>query len=215
MLGGWLLHRLLEGEPLDLFLLVSSAAALLGSAGQAHYAAANAFLDALAHLRRAAGKPASSLAWGPWADIGMAAQAGRGESLARRGLGSIRPEEGLDLLARLIARDPVHVGIVPVDWERLFEAYPAYRGAPLLAEVAGARGGTAVADGGAAAVLAALRAAGPEARLPSLQALLAGQVARVVGLPPSQLDPHAPLNPSLGVDSLLAAEGAGSSGTWG
>jgi thioesterase domain-containing protein/acyl carrier protein len=202
VLGGWLLHRLLDDDPLDFFVLFSSAAALLGSAGQAHYAAANAFLDALAHLRRAEGKPASSLAWGPWAEIGMAAQAGRGESLARRGLGSLRPEEGLDLLGRLLARDPVHAGIVPVDWERLFDAFPAYRRAPLLREIAG---DGAAAEAGAASVLAALRAAGPAERLAHLQALLAGQVGRVVGLPPAQLDPHVPLS-SLGVDSLMAAE---------
>ena len=104
VLGAWLLHRLLEREPLDFFLLFSSAAALLGSAGQANYAAANGFLDALAHLRRAEGKPASSLAWGPWAEVGMAAT--QGDRLARRGLGSIPTEQGLEILERLLAAIP-------------------------------------------------------------------------------------------------------------
>ena len=199
VLGAWLLHRLVD-EPLDFFLLFSSAAALLGSAGQANYAAANGFLDALAHLRRAEGKPASSLAWGPWAEVGMAAD--RGERMARRGLGSIPTEQGLEVLERLLARDPIHAGIVPVDWDRLLAAFPSYRDAPLLRGVVRAGPGE---EAGAAAVLASLRAARPEERLPRLQALLAEQVGRVVGLPAAQLDPLRPLN-NLGVDSLLAAE---------
>ena len=199
VLGAWLLHRLVD-EPLDFFLLFSSAAALLGSAGQANYAAANGFLDALAHLRRAEGKPASSLAWGPWAEVGMAAE--RGDRLARRGLGSIPTEQGLEVLERLLARDPIHAGIVPVDWDRLLAAFPTYRDAPLLRDVVRAGPGE---EAGAVAVLASLRAARPEERLPRLQALLAEQVGRVVGLPAAQLDPLRPLN-DLGVDSLLAAE---------
>ena len=205
VLGAWLLHRLLDREPLDFFLLFSSAAALLGSAGQANYAAANAFLDVLAHLRRGEGKPASSLAWGPWAEVGLAARDGRGERMARRGLVGIPPEQGLEVLERLLARDPVHVGIVAVDWERLLAAFPAYRAAPLLRDVAAEETGPGPGGGGAAAVLAALRAAPPAERRPQLQALLAEQVGRVVGLPAAQLDPRRPLN-DLGVDSLMAAE---------
>lgn len=201
VLGGWLLHRLVD-EPLDFFVLFSSAAALLGSAGQANYAAANSFLDALAHLRRAEGKPASSLAWGPWAGVGMAEE--RGERFGRRGISSIPTAQGLEILERLLAHRPVHAGIVPVDWERLLAAFPAYRNAPLLRGIVEER--SAVHDDGKAAnTLAALRAAKPEERLQRLQALLAEQVGRVVGLPAAQLDPLRPMN-DLGVDSLMAAE---------
>ncbi len=63
VIGGWLLHQLLANHPLDFFVLFSSASALLGQPGQGNYAAANAFLDTLAHYRRAQGRPALTINW--------------------------------------------------------------------------------------------------------------------------------------------------------
>src|SRR5690606_5224777 len=74
--GGYLLDRLTGGDPLDFFVLLSSAASVLGSPGQANHAAANAFLDLLARERRTRGLPGLSINWGPWAEVGAAA--GRG-----------------------------------------------------------------------------------------------------------------------------------------
>src|SRR6185295_20034447 len=71
--GAWHLHNASAEQPLDWFCSFSSAAALLGSPGQGAYAAANSWLDAFTHWRRAEGLPATAIAWGAWAQIGRAA----------------------------------------------------------------------------------------------------------------------------------------------
>ncbi len=114
--GAWNLHRCTADRDLDLFVLYSSAASLIGSAGQANYAAANACLDALAHARRAAGLPALSVNWGPWAETGMAQRLGLLDHLAAAGIPPLAPDEALDVLERLLGQAPPQVAVMRVDW---------------------------------------------------------------------------------------------------
>ncbi|MBV8312886.1 MAG: SDR family NAD(P)-dependent oxidoreductase, partial [Planctomycetaceae bacterium] len=99
MIGGWLLHRATLGDELDHFVLFSSILSLMGSPGQSNYTAANAFLDALAGHRQAAGLPAVTLNWGPWAESGLATASGnRGEAIWKtRGTRYIPPDHGIEV----------------------------------------------------------------------------------------------------------------------
>ena len=86
--GAWNLHTATADQPLDWYCSLSSAAALVGSPGQGAYAAANSWLDAFTHWRRAQGLPATAIAWGPWAQIG------RATALAESSDVAIRPNRG-------------------------------------------------------------------------------------------------------------------------
>ncbi|MET8414112.1 type I polyketide synthase, partial [Streptomyces sp. NPDC005195] len=109
--GGWLLHELTADHDLTAFVLFSSAAGLLGGAGQANYAAANTVLDALAQHRHGQGLPATSLAWTLWAgDDGMTGGLSEDDirRIAASGLPAITAEQGLDLLdAALTTGEPL------------------------------------------------------------------------------------------------------------
>ncbi|MBN3454289.1 type I polyketide synthase [Mycobacterium sp. DSM 3803] len=106
--GAWNLHEATAGQPLDWFCSFSSAAALVGSPGQGAYAAANSWLDAFAHWRRAQGLPATSIAWGAWSEIGQ------GRHLAQDQAMAIHPEDGAYAFDMLLRHDRAHTGYAPV-----------------------------------------------------------------------------------------------------
>jgi len=208
VIGGWLLHRLLEDAPLDFFVLFSSAGSLLGQPGQGNYAAANAFLDALAHHRRAQGRPALSVNWGAWTELGFADTAG-GKRLAARlalvGIRSMAPAQALAVMERLLRQDATQVAAVPVDWRQYRQFYSVVSESPLLSQLASEETDVQTQAGHPGEKRDTLLAAEPAARPGLLQSYLSDQVARVLGLSASRLDVEQPLS-NLGLDSLMAVE---------
>lgn len=202
--GAWNLHRQTRDLSLDFFVLFSSVAALMGSAGQGNYAAANQFLDMLAHARRAQGLPALSINWGSWSDVGMAARLG--EQHRRRweaaGLRMIAPDAGLRAMHDLMARaESPRVAVMPLDFSVLVAPLP-----PLLLGLVTPRDGASANTRDGAGSLRRLRAAPPTERGALLERLLAEQLMRVLA-PGSDYRPESDRTLlELGMDSLMAVE---------
>ncbi|MET9342162.1 SDR family NAD(P)-dependent oxidoreductase [Nonomuraea sp. NPDC003804] len=130
------LHELTSGDDLDWFALFSSAAGVLGSPGQAGYAAANAVLDALAHHRRAEGLPAVSFDWGPWAAGMAAAWETDNDRELRTAARAILPDAGAAAFASLAAGERAQPVVLPFDLRNLAQFYPSDTGRSFLSEIA-------------------------------------------------------------------------------
>ncbi len=129
--AAWRLHVLSRAHPLDHFVLFSSTTALWGAAGLAHYAAANAFLDALAHFRRAKGLRATVVNWGAWEEM-RALPAAERERAARAGLRPMPPAAALEALECVLGAGVCQAVVADVDWSVFKPAYESQRPRPLL-----------------------------------------------------------------------------------
>jgi acyl transferase domain-containing protein/acyl carrier protein len=199
--GAWNLHRLTLEDDLDFFVLFSSAASVLGSPGQGNYVAANAFLDALAHHRRALGMPALAINWGAWTEVGLATRSDRVEHLTRQGIMPFTPEQGVRLMERMLERDVVQCMGVAMDWGKLLGSYTPPVLSKLSEEVLAGDSPTKKES----SVRKDILATEPEERRRLVERFLVEQIAQVLKCSPTKVDAHQPLN-RLGIDSLMAVE---------
>ncbi|MDI5966648.1 type I polyketide synthase, partial [Streptantibioticus silvisoli] len=209
--GATTLDELTADLALDAFVLFSSIAGVWGSAGQAAYAAANAHLDALARNRAARGLAATSIAWGPWADSGMAAGDEAADYLRRRGLRALPPQLAVDALGRLAGTDDPCRTVADVAWDRFGATFTATRPSALFAELpeagpADTDGTTAASDAAGSQLRARLAALTPAERTRHLLDQVRDTMATVLGHPdPRAIEPWTPFA-DLGFDSLTAVE---------
>ncbi|MBI3243491.1 MAG: SDR family NAD(P)-dependent oxidoreductase [Chloroflexi bacterium] len=204
--GAWALHQLTQKMALDFFVMFSSGASVWGSQGLAHYAAANHFLDALAHHRRASGLPALAVNWGWWAGDGLAT-----DDLARLftqvGLSAMPPEKAAAAMGYLLETGATQQVVAAVDWGIFRPVYEARRTRPLLEHPAAltktmTEPSAKAPDGFARR----LQEAAPHERSEILFGYVREQVARVLGFTtPESLDARQGFF-KIGMDSMMAVQ---------
>ncbi|MEV0882011.1 type I polyketide synthase, partial [Micromonospora echinofusca] len=208
VLGAVHLDAACRGRDLDAFVVFSSVAGVWGGGGQAGYAAGNALLDALVTARRAAGLPATALAYGPWAEDGMATGE-TADGLRRRGFSPLAPDAAVAALGRWVNAPEAAPVIVDVDWSRFVTAFTAARPSHLFDRVAPAaaeqpeRPESAAATDGLRNRLATLSATGQEALLVDL---VRAEAAAVLGHSTTDQVPAGRAFRELGFDSLAAVQ---------
>jgi acyl transferase domain-containing protein/acyl carrier protein len=201
--GAWNLHQLTAGQPLEFFVMFSSVSSLTGSSGQTGYAAANAFLDALACYRRSNGLTALSINWGGWAETGMAARSG----LQKRNtpITLMRVDLALTAMGQAMLSDFAQICIADVDWDIYRTLYGTR---PFLSQV-GTSPEIGAPDKGVrpGERLYEQLFDAPESTRPGLiQDFVQVLAARILELPPGRrIDPQQALT-ELGLDSLMALE---------
>ncbi|MFI1801860.1 beta-ketoacyl synthase N-terminal-like domain-containing protein [Streptomyces sp. NPDC020379] len=224
--GGWVLHRLFADQPLDFFVLFSSAVSFLSGLALSHqlgaYAAANAFTDALGAYRLSLSLPATVVNWGYWTETGLAARlsAASGHDVRPQGLLPIHPRQAPGLFAEVLAAHGQVVQL-PADWDAYAEAYPEDAHKPLLRDVLG----TKPVPSKPGAAVSAPRPSAPPVTAPArpetksapttplrsaqredvsdVEEQLVACLAHVLSVEPTRIDRGRSLN-RMGMDSLMA-----------
>ena len=208
--GAMNLERATRGSNLDFFALFSSISSLMGSAGQANYAAANGWLDGFARYLRNHGKNGVSIHWGPWAEVGMASDLVKSGYMEERGALGITPKEGMELFGAIVREGKSEMAVFPADWGKFVPNYPKGEqnfynkvATVVSAPQASSRSNTNLSS---TSDIVNKIVNAPEADRKDLMAsFLQIEVAKVLGLDEKKVDVRQGLM-SMGMDSLLAVE---------
>jgi 1-acyl-sn-glycerol-3-phosphate acyltransferase len=205
--GGWNLHRATATRSLDHFVLFSSITSVYGNARQGSYAAANAFLDALAAYRHAQALPALSINFGVFAGVGYVAERQELTAfLARQGQSGLPVARAFAAMAALMQAHTVHAAVSDTNWRVWADWNPAAGNSPKFSLVVQARGEDESArPRESGRVVDQLVACPAESRGEEAARLLCRSVARILGAAPDRVEAGAPLT-EMGMDSLMAVE---------
>ena len=203
--GAWLLHKGTQDLLLDCFVMFSSMSGIFGNPAQGNYSAANAFLDSLAHHRRALGLPALTMDWGVLGGEGYVARNERvAEFLERQGTTALSPGEVMSLLESSLVAGHTQVAAIRVDWAKWRQFFRSMQESPLLerilASVEGQEGGGVTSDW-----RLKIESTAQEDREPIIAAAVRDVVGSVLRVKPDSLRDDQPLT-DLGLDSLMGVE---------
>ena len=204
--GAWHLHSQTQDLPLDFFVLFSSVASIIGSPGQSNYAAANAFMDGLAHHRKQQGLVATAINWGPWADVGMAASDVVLQRLMKDGWQPMNASQGCDFIGHLLkARDLPQAAVLPIDWGQFAASIPGASDWSTLSHLVPKERSSPLIGNAAELAAQRVKEASPDQRIDLISSYLLERIAQTLRVPPADLDEFAQLG-DLGVDSLTSVE---------
>lgn len=206
MLGAYHLHQLTRELDLDFFVLFSSATTLFGNPGQGNYVAANAYLEALAETRRAAGLPALCVRWGALDDVGFLA---RNEQIkaalqSRMGGAALHSGAALDVLEALMVDNRSGLGVLELDWKALSRFLPTSR-APRFSELAqgGSHGDSEAED--TETIQRLLTELSRDELIAAFSEMLKEEVGEILRIATEKIDEHQSMF-NMGLDSLMGVE---------
>ncbi|WP_157195581.1 SDR family NAD(P)-dependent oxidoreductase, partial [Nocardia tenerifensis] len=202
--GAWHLHKHTLDRELDAFVMFSSMSWNVGTPGQANYAAANGFLEALATHRHELGLPALTVNWGAMAEVGFVAR-NKLDTLARLGWTPISPDRALDFVGRCLAHGVTSTSVFGVNWAKMNQVMPIIRSSPRLAHLAMADSVGSASAGGTEGLRAELLELEEGLRQPRLVEALSQQISRIFDMPIDRLAHDVALT-DLGMDSLMAGQ---------
>ena len=204
--GAWLLHEETKAMDLDCFVMFSSVSSIFGNPAQGNYAAANAFLDSLAHHRRALGLPALAINWGVLGGEGYVARNERvAEFLARQGTAALTPKEVTSLMESFLTANATQMAAIRVDWAKWRQSFRGMQDNPLVQRIFESGVEVQEAGGGSSDWRQKIQSAGPDEREDVIGQAVRDVVGSVLRVKPDSLRNDQPLT-DLGLDSLMGVE---------
>ena len=189
---------------LQFFVMYSSIAAVLGSAGQSNHSAANAFLDSLSRYIQSKGLNSMSINWGVWSEIGSAAERGADRQEKISGIETISPGEGIDALRKVFDSNVPQLGVFKVNWSKYNAAVSNSLTCELTTEESG-DGTSSVKKSAKESLAEKLSHTEVKDQSALLQDYFRNLISSIMGLEPEDIEPDIPLS-SMGLDSLMAIE---------
>lgn len=206
VMGTWNLHQIFLEQPIDIFVLYSSASSLLSSPFMGAYAAANTYLDAFAAMRRSTGRAGLSISWGTWSQTGMAVGSDYQQRRAGlKGVDTISNQQGIATLAYLLQTDFDHVGVIPIDWEVWRKTYPGLAASAYLESLIKPAAPEQAVEHVSTVDMQLLYSDDEKIRHGAMIDYLTRQIATLLKGDPAAISTRQPL-PGLGFDSLMAVE---------